>query len=390
MVGFTVPLTMLGTTAGKTFMALEKQAVRFKRVYGEMFTTSGEAEKALKEVQQLALSFTKYGVAVEKTMEMAADAAASGKMGAELMAQVAQATRLAVLGGVEQEDALKTTISLTNAFGIEADKLKNKIDFLNAVENQTVLNIEDLTIAVPKAGPVIRQLGGDVEDLAFFMTAMKEGGINASEGANALKSGLASLINPSKKAAAFLLDLGVNINGIVESNKGNIKDTVIQFAQALDTLAPLERSRAIEQLFGKFQFSRLSTLFQNVTQSGTQASKTLSLAGASIEELAILSERELAKVENATGTKFKKSLENLKVSLAPVGEQFLKAITPIVEFIGRILEKFNGLGDGSKKAIVMLIGAVGLVGPALLMTFGLIANGAANIIKLFSTIESFF
>lgn len=390
MVGFTVPLTMLGTTAGKTFMALEKQAVRFKRVYGEMFTTSGEAEKALKEVQLLALSFTKYGVAVEKTMEMAADAAATGKMGSDLMAQVAEATRLAVLGGVEQADALKTTISLTNAFGIQADKLKGKIDFLNAVENQTVLNIEDLTIAVPKAGPVIRQLGGDVEDLAFFMTAMKEGGINASEGANALKSGLASLINPSKKASAFLLDLGININGIVESNKGNIKDTVIQFAQALDTLAPLERSRAIEQLFGKFQFSRLSTLFQNVTQSGTQASKTLDLAGASIEELAILSERELAKVENATGTKFKKSLENLKVSLAPVGQQFLKAITPIVEFIGKILEKFNGLGDGSKKAIVMLIGAVGLVGPALLMTFGLIANGAANIIKLFLTLRNGF
>jgi TP901 family phage tail tape measure protein len=390
MVGFTVPLTMLGATAGKTFMELEKQAVRFKRVYGEMFTTSGETEKAFKEIELLAKSFTKYGVAVEKTMEMAADAAASGKMGAELMAQVAEATRLAVLGGVEQAEALKTTISLTNAFGIEADKLKQKIDFLNAVENQTVLNIEDLTIAVPKAGPVVRQLGGDVEDLAFFMTAMKEGGINASEGANALKSGLASLINPSKKAAAFLLDLGVNINGIVESNKGNIKDTVIQFAQALDTLAPLERSRAIEQLFGKFQFSRLSTLFQNVTQSGTQASKTLSLAGASIEELAILSERELAKVENATGTKFKKSLENLKVSLAPVGEQFLKAITPIVEFIGRILEKFNGLGEGSKKAIVMLVGAVGLVGPALLMTFGLIANGAANIIKLFLTLRNGF
>jgi hypothetical protein len=31
------------------------------------------------------------------------DAAATGKMGADLMAQVAQATRLAVLGGVEQE-----------------------------------------------------------------------------------------------------------------------------------------------------------------------------------------------------------------------------------------------------------------------------------------------
>jgi len=390
MVGFTVPLTMLGMTAGKTFMALEKQAIRFKRVYGEMFTSTAETERAFKDIELLAKSFTKYGVAVEKTLEMAADAAATGKMGADLMAQVAQATRLAVLGGVEQEEALRTTISLTNAFGIAADQLKNKIDFLNAVENQTVLNIEDLTIAVPKAGPVIRQLGGDVEDLAFFMTAMKEGGINASEGANALKSGLASLINPSKKASAFLLDLGVNINGIVESNKGNIKDTVIQFAQALDTLAPLERSRAIEQLFGKFQFSRLSTLFQNITKDGTQAARTLGLAGASVEELAILSERELRKIEDATGTKFKKSIEDLKVSLMPVGKEFIKALTPIVEFIGKILEKFNGLSDGAKARITKFIAIVGIIGPAVLMTFGLVANGVANILKLFVTLRKGF
>jgi len=390
MVGFTIPLSMLAVSSSKTFMALEKQAIRFKRVYGEMFTTSAETSRALKEVELLAKQFTKYGVAVEKTMQIAADAAATGKMGADLMAQVAQATRLAVLGGVEQEQALETTISLTNAFGIEADKLRGKIDFLNAVENQTVLNIEDLTIAIPKAAPVIRQLGGDVEDLAFFMTAMKEGGINASEGANALKSGLASLINPSKKASAFLADFGVNIKGIVESNKGDIKSTVIQFAQALDTLDPLNRARAIEQLFGKFQFSRLSTLFQNITKDGTQASRTLNLASNSIEELAILSERELAKVENATGTKFKKTMEDLKVTLAPIGEQFLKAVTPIVEFIGKILEKFNGLSDGVKAGIVRFIGIVGLIGPALLMTFGLIANGAANIIKLFITLRKGF
>jgi len=390
MVGFTVPLSMLAVSAGKTFMALEKQAIRFKRVYGEMFTTTDETNKALKEVELLAKQFTKYGVAVEKTMQIAADAAATGKMGADLMAQVAEATRLAVLGGVEQEQALETTISLTNAFGIEADKLRGKIDFLNAVENQTVLNIEDLTIAIPKAAPVIRQLGGDVEDLAFFMTAMKEGGINASEGANALKSGLASLINPSKKASAFLADFGVNIKAIVESNKGDIKSTVIQFAQALDTLDPLNRARAIEQLFGKFQFSRLSTLFQNITKDGTQASRTLNLASNSVEELAILSERELKKVEDATGTKFKKTMEDLKVTLAPIGEQFLKAVTPIVEFIGKILEKFNGLSDGVKSGIVKFIGVVGLIGPAMLMTFGLVANGVANIIKLFVTLRKGF
>jgi len=390
MVGFTVPLLYLGGAAAKVFMDLEKQAVRFKRVYGDMFTTSDETNKALENIQKLAEEFTKYGVAVVDTMEMAANAAAMGKTGADLTAQVAQATRLAVLGGVEQAQALETTISVTNAFGVAAEELAGKINFLNAVENQTVVSIEDLTIAIPKAGPVVKQLGGSVEDLAFFLTAMKEGGINASEGANALKSGLASLINPTKKASDMLAGFGVNIKSIVETNKGNIRQTVIDFSRALDTIDPLNRARAIEQLFGKFQFSRLSTLFQNVTKDGTQAARVLDLAGASVEELAILSERELGVLEDAIGTDFKESVEKLKLALAPIGKEFLKAITPVAKAIGLFLEKFNNLGDGTKKFIIVATTLVGVIGPVLLMTFGLLANGVANIIKLFITMRSGF
>jgi TP901 family phage tail tape measure protein len=387
MVGFSVPLMYFGTQASRTFMQLEEQAIRFKRVYGEIFTGQEETDAMLTQVQALAKEFTKYGVAVSDTMQMAADAAASGKMGADLIAQVNEATRLSVLGQVEQQQALETTISLTNAFGISSDQLRNKINFLNAVENQTVVSIEDLTTAIPKAGPVVQQLGGNVEDLAFFLTAMKEGGINASEGANALKSGLAALINPTAKASEMLGNFGVNITGIVEANKGDIKGTVIDFAKALDTLDPLTRSRAIEQLFGKFQFARLSTLFENVTKQGGQAGRVLEITRATTEELAILSERELKRVEDSPMYKFKKTVEDLKVSIAPVGAEFLKAITPIADFFRKILDSFNGFSDGTKKTIVVLTTVIAGIGPLFLMTFGLLANGLANIIKLFASLK---
>ena len=383
MVGFTIPLVMFGSVASKTFMDMEKQAIRFKRVYGEMFTTTAETTKALEEIKDLANEFTKYGVAVAKTMELAADIAATGKMGADLTAQVAQATRLAVLGGVEQAEALKATISLTDAFGVAAEQLAGKIDFLNAVENQTVTSIEDLTIAIPKAGPVVQQLGGDVQDLTFFLTAMREGGINASEGANALKSGLASMINPTGKAAEMLQGFGINLKGIVDANKGDVKGIVIDFAKALDTLDPLNRAQAIEQLFGKFQFARLSTLFQNVIKEGNQASRVLKLANATTEELAILSERELKKVEDSPMFKFQKAVEDIKVTLVPLGEAFLKAVTPVLEFGTKILEKFNELDAGAKQFVVGLTAIAGVIGPVFLMGFGLIANGVANVIKGF-------
>jgi TP901 family phage tail tape measure protein len=390
MVGFTLPLALLGTKAAQSFMELEKQAVRFKRVYGEMFTSSGETEKALQEVRDLANEFTKYGVAVEKTLGLAADLAQQGFAGVALMSQVTQATRLAVLGEVEQQEALETTISITNAFGIAAEDLASKINFLNAVENQTVTAIEDLTIAIPKAGPVVQQLGGDVEDLAFFLTAMKEGGINASEGANALKSGLASLINPSAKASEFLASLGVNIKGIVDANKGDVRGIVVEFARALDDLDPLNRAQAIEQLFGKFQFSRLSTLFQNVIKEGSQANRVLELGQRTAEELAVLADRELKKVEDSPAFKFQKAIEDITVAIAPLGEQFLKLITPIVEFVTGMLKKFNEMSDGSKAFVTGLIAVLGLVAPVILMTVGLVANGVGNLIKAFNSLRLFY
>jgi TP901 family phage tail tape measure protein len=383
MVGFTVPLVMMGSVAAKTFMDMEKQAVRFKRVYGEIFTTTEQTNKALEEIKNLGNEFTKYGIAVSKTMELAADIAATGKMGAELTAQVAETTRLAVLGGVEQAEALQATISLTDAFGVSATELAGKIDFLNAVENQTITSIEDLTIAIPKAGPVVQQLGGDVEDLTFFLTAMREGGINASEGANALKSGLAALINPTGKASEMLAGFGINIKGIVEANAGDVRGLVLDFATALDTLDPLNRARAIEQLFGKFQFSRLSTLFQNVIKEGNQASRVLGLANATTEELAILSEREMKKIEDSPMFKFQKAIEDIKVTLVPLGEAFLKAVTPILEFGTSILKKFDELDSGAKNFVVGLTAIAGVIGPVFLMGFGLIANGVANVIKGF-------
>jgi hypothetical protein len=245
MVGFTIPLSMAGTAAAKAYMDIEKAAIKIKRVYGDLNTSAKETNQAVDAIKNLASEYTKYGVAVADTMEMAASAAAMGKTGADLLAQVNEATRLSALGGVEQAQALETTISLTSAFGLSAEELAGKINYLNAVENQTVTSIEDLTIAIPKAGPVVKQLGGDVEDLAFFLTAMREGGINASEGANALKSGLAALINPTSKASDMLAGFGINIKAIVEGNKGDLKKTVVDFAPALNTIDPLNRARAI-------------------------------------------------------------------------------------------------------------------------------------------------
>ena len=381
MVGFTIPLMLFGSQAIKTFKEIETQVIRFKKVYGDIFTDQGATAAALKNIRDLGDEYTKYGLKVSDTIKMAADAAAAGFSGKGLEALVEQTNKLAVLGGVTQEKALETTIALKNAFQIDTGDMAGTIDFLNAVENQTVVALDDLTEAIPKVAPVIQQLGGDVKDLAYFMAAMQEGGISAAQGANALKSGLASLINPSNAASKAAAAVGINIKGIVEANAGNLRNTVTGFAQALQPLTDLERSRVIEKVFGKYQFARISALLNNLGREGTQAARVLQLTNASVEELAILSQRELKVQADSPMNKFVGSVERLKVAIAPIGELFAKVLTPAIEFIAKIADKFNNLPDGIKKAIGIITVVVGGLGPLFLMTFGLLANAVANSVK---------
>jgi TP901 family phage tail tape measure protein len=390
MVGFTLPLTLFGVLAVKEFKKIEEQAVKFKRVYGDMFTSSTETKQALDGIRELADEFTKYGLAVEKTIGLAAKAAQMGNMGADLTAQVTQATRLAVLGGIEQEDALDTTISLTNAFGIAAEDLGEKIEFLNAAENQTILAIEDFNTAIPLSGSVVKQLGGDVEDLAVLLTAMREGGINAAKAGNALKSSLARLIAPSRNAKETLSGFGIDVVSLVDDNAGNLMGTINALGKSLNELDPLSRAKSIEALFGKFQFARMSVLFSNIGREGSQASKVLGLAANSAAELAILAERELARVEDSPAFKLDKQLEKLQSALAPIGAEFVKAILPIMEFGTKILKAFNNMGEGGKNFIVILTAIAGVIAPAALMAFGLVANGIANLIKFFQFLGNAF
>ena len=387
MVGFTIPLTIFGGLASKVFMDLEKQAVSFRRVYGDAFTPIAETDAMLEQIKGLGVEFTKYGISASQTMEMAAKAAATGAQGADLLAATTEATRLATLGQIDQQQALDATIALQSAFGLSATDLAGSIDFLNAVENQTVVSLDDITQSIPRAATVIKGLGGDVKDLSAFLAAMRENGVNAAEGANALKSGLASLINPTKQAKEQLEAVGINIDTIVNANRGDLMGTVQAFALAINSLDDLSRQQTLAQVFGKFQFARMGALFENIVKDGSQASRVLELMGQDVSQLAALSDKELGAVSDAVGVRFQGAVERLKIAIAPIGEIFLKVLTPIVDAATKVLEVFNSMPNGIQVAITAVIALLAGVAPVFLMGIGLIANGLGNMIKGFDLIR---
>jgi TP901 family phage tail tape measure protein len=386
-VGLTVPMTIFATTTIKAFNEVDKELTRFQKVYGsDLVGATTQATDAIrKQVQALAVDIAgSYGIAAKETAALAADLAATGLEGQKLLDSIKQTTRLSVLGEIDRQDAMKTTLSLQNAFNMSTQELSESINFLNAVENQTSLSLQDLTEAIPKVGPVVRALGGDVKDLSVLMVAMKEGGINAAEGANALKSGLASLINPTKAGSEVAKQYGIDLEDIVKRNKGQLLPTVLEFQKSMETLDDLGKAKIIEQLFGKYQFARISALFDNLNTQGSQTKQVIELMSASNSDLARIANSEIKTLTESASMRFKRSMEAIKAALLPVGEAIVNSVLPFMERFAGILDKIvsfaQNLPGPIKSFLKVVAGLTSVAGPIIMMA-GVLGNFAGYIIK---------
>jgi TP901 family phage tail tape measure protein len=387
MVGFTVPLMLFTAVASKQFRELDKELTRFQKVYGSDLgnAISASTARMREDVKELAFEISRtYGIAAKETAALAADIAATGAEGEQLLSSVQQTTRLAVLGEVDRQEAMKATLALQSAFKMSTTELAESINFLNAVENQTSATLEDLSIAIPKVGPVVRSLGGDIEDLSILLVAMREGGIPAAEAANALKSGLASLINPTKQASEVARQFGVDLVGIVEGNQGQLMPTIYAMKDALSGLDSFARARIIEQIFGKYQFARITALFDNIGRLGSQTQSVVELAAKSSAELAAVANGEIRVLTESTAVKFQRTLEELKNSIMPIGEAITETLIPIFEFIGKGVKMFTSffqaLPEPVKNFAKYGVAIAALAGPVIMLV-GLFGNLIANGIK---------
>lgn len=381
-VGLTVPIAAFGMAASKAFKEADQELVRLTKVYGGVAATSAaELGKIRKEVSLTAATLAKeYGASYKDTIGLAADLAATGKQGNDLLKATAETTRLMVLGEVDRQDAMKATLTIQNTFKQNTKELAESVNFLNAVENQTSLTIQDLTEAIPKAGPVVKALGGDVKDLALYLTAMKEGGIGAAEGANAIKSAFASMINPTKVATEQFKSFGIDLQGMVKKNTGNTTQMLVDLQTALDRLDPLSKSKAIEQLFGKFQFARMTALIDNLGKQGSQSLQVLDLLKQSTSDIASIADRELKQVTESASGKYRRAVEGLKADLAGIGDEFLRVQTFFVNVADKIVKFINILPGPIKSILTFLTGLTAIAGPLIMLT-GVMANFIGYVIK---------
>jgi TP901 family phage tail tape measure protein len=382
-VGMTVPLTIFGSTAMKVFSDVNAEIVRLQKVYGTGLVQP--TKQALTDIsnQVTALSrelASSMGVAAKDTAAMAADLAATGLQGNDLLNSTRESIRLSKLGELDTQSAMKATISLQNVYKLSTQQLSGAVDFLNAVENQTSTSLQDLVDGIPRVGPIVQQLGGSFKDTAVMMVAMKEAGVPAAQSANAIKSAIASLINPTKQAKEAFAGYNINLANIASSTGGNPVQMIMQLQQALKGLQPLAQAQLIEKLFGKFQEARIQALITNLGAATSQTKTAFELMNASSGQLASIAAGEMKTATESVTGRYKRAMETLKADLIPVGQKIMEIATTLMNFGNSVAKVFSGLPGPVKTVMGVLAAGVALSGPIIMFT-GVLANFVGYLLK---------
>lgn len=396
MVGFTLPVAAFGAAAGVMAYQVDKELTRVQKVYDTTAdATSSKLEdiKAVeKELNQVRTDSVKtavysakeYGAAATDTLAVQAELAATGKQGAELQRTTSEVMRIATLGELEHQDALQATIALQSVFRMNNEELTSSFNYMNSIENATSLQLKDFAQAIPIAAAPVKQFGGDVKELGILLTAMKERGIGAVQGANALKAAMQRLGRPSKQIQEeFKAITGESITAIFESSE-NLTDIFQQIYDATDQLSKQDKTKVFAGLFGSYQVTRMSALVEGMgdLRNGVgQVSDAYRVAGQSQKDWADAADREMKRIQESVSGRFKIALESLKIEIAQMGEPFLVIATKIIEGVTSIISWFNKLPSAFKVLAGGSVALAALAGP-LVMLVGLFANLGGNALKM--------
>lgn len=392
MVGFTIPFAAAAAAAGVFAFTVDKEITRITKVY----------DGAKGEVKGLALSTADFvtktmGATSKSTLDVMAQLAAVGQKGEELKQGAIQVQRLATLGEMDPETSLKSYIALQATFKMSVKETADAINYMNSLENATSLQMEDFAEAIPRAAGPVAMLGGKIQDLGTIMVALKERGVDAAEGANAIKTLMNRLINPAEQTKETFKSLtGQDLPEFIKKTQGQLMPTMKALADVIKdgNLSMLEQQQLIGRLGGAYQVTRLTAILEGLAEKGGQVEKAFAVAAQGESKWAASAAQELETQTSSISKKFTIAVESFKMQLQGFGEVALKMATFVIEKVGGIMTALNSMPEWAKGMLIFGASILAIAGPIAMIVgifgnfIGTIGRGVAGLFNLGSRYKS--
>lgn len=396
---FETRISAIAAVSGATGAELEAIRQKALQLGKDTSFSASEAATAMEEL-------VKAGLPLEGVLNGAADAAVA----------------LAAAGGVAIPEAATQISNAINAFGISADKVANVADVIAGAANASAIDVGEFGQSLKQVGAVAALAGVSFEDTATAIALLGQAGIKGSDAGTSLKTLFLNLIPTTQKQIDKFGELG-----LLTFNAGKAMDFLrTQGVQPLGKdQATLEKqlSGTVSEMYGLKEGSAAANKkLAELTNSTTISDNAFFDAQGNVKGLSDISgqlsnslssltkEQKLATLETLFGTDairaaailteqgavgFDKMAESIgKISAADVaatrlnnmqgrlealkgsletaaitiGTLLLPAVTSIIEFFTRLINKFLEMDVGTQKAILAFIaitaailGVIGIV-----------------------------
>lgn len=382
-VGFTAPIVAGMVKSTKAYLDFDNEVTEINSLLRE----SGESAKEFGDRYTQVFDYAqkasvKYGVASEQTMLGMKEMVKKGYDINQTMASMPAIFNAARASGDEFETVMTVTTSTLEQFGmISKDTNKqmeytNKVaDVLTYVADKTAAGFSDMGTAMNYVGPISHSLGYSLTDTAAAVGLLSNRGIEGQKAGTGLRGMLTSLLKPSKQAAEAMKSVGLKI----EDSKGNMKSLPTLLDDINDKtkkMTKTQKNSFLTMIFGREPLSAVNTLLEAGGDSLRKYSKGADEANGYTKQVA----DNMRKAGKFGVDQFKASLEVLEQN---VGQKLMPALTPIIEWANKMIDKFNDLSGEQQQNIIKWAGIIAATGPVLTVG-GKLVSMTSGLIKGFA------
>ncbi|PAV25200.1 phage tail tape measure protein [Tamilnaduibacter salinus] len=276
--------TALAALAAAAAAFATKEAVEFEAALTDLQKVMGDSEgQASDYADEFTNLASRFGVGLDSIVGSVADFRQAGYDIDESLTLVEQSllgVNAADLTTVQSSELLIGTLAGFNAPASEAAHL---LDVLNGVSNKAGASVKELGDGFKILSPVAETLGLTFEETAALLTPMVEVTRSGSESANALKTAISNLIDPTKKQQELLEnELGIQLE--LNGERRDTKDVLYELIDVTQDLTKNEKQRVASVIAGAEQMSRFLAILNGAERSEEVLNTALNSSGSAMEE----------------------------------------------------------------------------------------------------------
>jgi TP901 family phage tail tape measure protein len=367
IVGLTLPILRVGQASVRTALDIEKEWIRVQKVYGDSTVSAADFAKVQTEVLRpevlrMSKEFKEHQTVILGVM---GTYAAAGKQGKELADITRETLRVATLGEIDLGQATNFVKNIMATFGLTAAQVKREIDAFNRIENETFLQMKDLTRAFPIAAGAFKGFNLTAREGAAVLAGITQRTGTANEAANASKFVFSRLASGMKPVNDTLQQLGIRLFDMAGKARPGV--TVLkEMATKLKGLSDQERQEAMSRLFGNRQIVRMRALMEAVLDPTSDFTKALKISQDDTQNAAVAF-RELNTILESQPKTWEGAQIAIENVLAVIGQQLAPIVIDITKRIAQVAEAFVSLPKGVQMGIIAFLAFLAAIGPILFL-----------------------